>query len=668
MRDRHRFYRQNEAEMLIKRSPCLFFLLLAAPLFGAPDETDPPPTEPEMISIFPSGGRQGTSFEAGLRGRALGGAYALWFDAQGLEGQVQGVENVELVVPQQASEKAGPGKTRPGQRVLLHIRIDPTVKTGSYSLRVVTPKGVSNAAPFLVVSDPVVNEKETSHSVPGEAQRVSSPLVINGRIATPRELDYYEFEVSQGQELAFEVFATGKHIFYHEETEKEIVFQSQLSLYQPAGSWLNPDQPAQLRFREELTSEHWNETRWTYRFDQGGRYLVRVGSVYGKASPDFVYQLRMVGADRPPIYEEASQLRAERKWKERTFSRKLEVDRLQTLWSRSVKVPKEETSSDDGDVSTSPSSSPGRLREENSDSSWTTTEIPFIREEPTSNERLDQAQKVPYPVLIEGAIESLGDQDLFRIKVNSGDRLAFEIETLDTKPPHFNPRLEILDSQGNEFLTNRHQRIAIDLQDPLTYLGVLKLHLPGGSGCDLHSITYLERLEPKTTATFPQDGEYTVRIRDLTSRNGGATFRYRFMIRPQVPHLGDLEVQEDRVNLPAGEGKKLTVTTGREEGFRGETAFSVEGLPAGVQAFSGGQVEQKGPLGNPSLGEENFLPETQKSTILLVADADAPATKMPELIRVSARPLVAGKPGRALLIAEVPLMVVRDGEVHGNVP
>ena len=119
--------------MLIRISPCLFFLLFAVPLFGAPDETDPPPTEPEVISIFPSGGRQGTSFEAELRGRALGGVYALWFDSQGLEGQVQGIENIELVEPQQASENEGPGKTRPGQRVLLDIRIDPTVKTGSYS-------------------------------------------------------------------------------------------------------------------------------------------------------------------------------------------------------------------------------------------------------------------------------------------------------------------------------------------------------------------------------------------------------------------------------------------------------------------------------------------------------------------------------------------------------
>ena len=653
--------------MLMKiLSASLVFLLLAAPLCGAPDETDPPPKEPEIVSIFPLGGGQGTRFEAELRGRTLQGAYAVWFDVEGLEGRIHRVENVELAVPQKASENMGPGKTRPGQRVLLNIRISPTVKTGSYALRAVTPKGVSNSIPFLVVSDPVVDEKETAHSIPGEAQKVSFPAIINGQIARNRELDYYEFEVPQGQELAFEVFATGKFIYFHDETEKELVFKPQLSLYEPAGNWMNPDGPTQLRFPEELASEHDSKTRWTYRFDKGGRYLVRVGSVYGKASPNFVYQLRLVGADQPPIYEKNSVLRAERKWKERTFSRKLEADRLQMLWSRSVKVPTEETNTGDGGGSTSPLSNPGRPREENSDSSWTATEIPVLREVPASNGTLDQAQAVPYPVLIEGAIESPGDMDMFKLKVDPGDRLAFEIETLDAEPQDFNPRLEVLDTKGNEFLTNGHKKVAIDLQDSLTYLAILELHLPGGSGCDLHAITYLQTLEPKTTTTFQHGGEYYVRIRDLTSRLGGPSFTYRLMIRPQVPHLGELALQEERVNLAAGEGKKLTVTTAQEEGFAGEAVLSVEGLPNSVQAFPGTQGEVKGPLGDPSLREESFLPTTGKASILLVADADAAATKMPELIRVSVRPLVGGKPGASLLIAEIPLMVVET--VGAQVP
>jgi len=112
-----------------------------------------------------------------------------------------------------------------------------------------------------------------------------------------------------------------------------------------------------------------------------------------------------------------------------------------------------------------------------------------------------------------------------------------------------------------------------------------------------------------------------------------------------------------------GEGKKLSVTTGQEEGFNGEIAITVEGLPQGVEVFPGTEVE---PDRGPPLDEgykERFVPKSQKATLVFLATSNAPTTSMPQIIRVVGRPLVEGKPGAVLAVREVPLMVVKKSEI-----
>ena len=262
------------------------------------------------------------------------------------------------------------------------------------------------------------------------------------------------------------------------------------------------------------------------------------------------------------------------------------------------------------------------------------------------------------PVIIEGTIERPGDVDTFRFKVESRQPLAFEIETPQATPPRFYPKLELLDSGGRELLTNVHQKMKIDVQDPLSYFSILEC-LAKGAGCNLHSVSYLEALEAKVIETLEQPGQYHLRIRDLTPRRGGASYTYRVLIRPQVAHVGEIELKEDRVNLVAGEARKLTVTTGQEEGFDGEVVIGVEGLPRGVEALTGTEVEDEGPLADPSVRERSFVPKTQKATIVLLAHADAPATSMPKVVRFKARPIVNGNPGAEIFIGKMALMVIR---------
>ena len=149
-----------------------------------------------------------------------------------------------------------------------------------------------------------------------------------------------------------------------------------------------------------------------------------------------------------------------------------------------------------------------------------------------------------------------------------------------------------------------------------------------------------------------------MKIRDLSSRHGDPNFRYRILIRPQVPHVGEIEIKEDCINLVAGEAKKLTIITGREEGFGGEIAVTVEDLPQGVQAFPAAEVESGGPP-REAIHPERFLPKTQKVTVVLRAIEGAPPTPMPGLAKVKVWPIVEGKPGAPVCVREIPLMVVQ---------
>ena len=91
----------------------------------------------------------------------------------------------------------------------------------------------------------------------------------------------------------------------------------------------------------------------------------------------------------------------------------------------------------------------------------------------------------------------------------------------------------------------------------------------------------------------------------------------------------------------------------------GEIAFSVEGLPKGVSTYTGAAIlDVDGKGSYESLNRSNFLPDTQKSILVLRADPDAELTKIPQIIRIMVRPLIDGHLMKPLLAAELPLMIV----------
>ena len=644
--------------------------------------------EPELLSVFPLGGRQGTTFEVEVRGRALEGVSAAWFQCDDLKATLKTIEEFDQESMAKDSKKKTHGSTQDSRlsyRAALVIEVAREAAIGLHAFRLVTPRGASNALTLQVVSEPVVGETNSSHNTPREAQALEFPTVVNGKISQEGELDFYSFEVAEGQELLFQVLSDFK---------MDVSYRAQvdLALYELSGSWFDPHranpltignpllswEPVSKFSRKDFGSKFVLFPRLSHRFDKDGRYLISVGSFLGRGGPDYSYQLRIVSSGQPSDYRSTRWTAGEPAhpdpgdWLERdsatlrqtgSFTRRLEGNRLQKLWFRTAGPPrKSEPSVDAGNRA---SGHPSGVKSETAVTSvpalsqTAAVDFPVMlvtRREIEPNDQPSQALPITVPTLIEGTIQQPGDVDRFIFNASPGQRLAFEIETPEAAPPQFNPWLKVLDTKGQELFANIYKEY-------------------GGDGDDVN-----KTLERKTLYTFAQGGEYILQIRDLTYRQGGPDFAYRILIRPQIPHIGRTEVSlgvtsqgsqlvdtTDRLNLLVGESKKFTVVCEKEEGFDGEIVISVENLPPGVQALPSSPAEweeallrgmQYRPVGVDIVDPANYRAKRQVVTIALVASSDVKPMTLPTLLRLTARPVVEGRPGVPLPVGEFPFLLV----------
>ena len=105
----------------------------------------------------------------------------------------------------------------------------------------------------------------------------------------------------------------------------------------------------------------------------------------------------------------------------------------------------------------------------------------------------------------------------------AGQKLAFEVQTPLAGPPYFNPRLDVLDAKGTVVLTN------LRVQD-------------GKIGTVDAKVI---QLAPGMLGKLDEEGEYTLRVRDLTSVQGSPDHVYRVLVRPQIPHVGAVRVEPE---------------------------------------------------------------------------------------------------------------------------
>jgi hypothetical protein len=409
--------------------------------------------------------------------------------------------------------------------------------------------------------------------------------------------------VHPGDANSYSIEVTGGETLTFEVSSLTDTFDPSVALYEPTGSWFDPRRLNLVAFNDEPLSFPGlsKDARLVKVFPHSGRYSLRVQGFEGQGGRDCVYQLRIVPGVTPlPMLHPTIKAN----WEERQFTRDLTDRCMEELRLRGGLEPAT------GTMETFRAVPEG------------TKEIPVMTA----------------PGIVEGHIDRPGQAHVIHLKVERPQAIAIEVQTPEATLPRFNPVVRLISPDGRE--------VATDVYTKLNNNGLYMMKM----------------IEAKTTVNLTTSGEYTIQVRDITTNSAGSDFLYRVLVRPQVPHLGKIEIAEDHINLEAGSSHPVIVMIDREEGFSQYVSLDVEGLPAGVSVLPALENhEEPPPL--PNGGRlERYVAKQQRSAVMLVAAQGAPVTGMPVRVRVMARVLREGRLFTAIVAKEIWLMVIPPGK------
>ena len=139
---------------------------------------------------------------------------------------------------------------------------------------------VSNPVPFAVDTLPEIREQEPNNS-PDQAQAVTLPVIVNGRIDAPGDWDVFRFEGHAGDQLVAEVYAR----------RLDSPLDSVLKLTDGAGR--------QLAFNDDHEDKgsglntHHADSYLATTLPANGTYYVHLGDAQQQGGPEYAYRLRL---------------------------------------------------------------------------------------------------------------------------------------------------------------------------------------------------------------------------------------------------------------------------------------------------------------------------------------------------------------------------------------
>jgi hypothetical protein len=158
---------------------------------------------PQLYTVFPPGGRAGSTFEVTFSGVDLEEPQSLYFSDVGIK--------AEPIIPQapKPDPKADPKKPVPPPPLVTQFKVSIAADTrpGIHDVRLVNKWGVSNPRAFVVGDLPEAVEKESNDDVP-QAQRIAINTTVNGTIGNPVDIDYYVFAGKKGQRVVVSCLAS----------------------------------------------------------------------------------------------------------------------------------------------------------------------------------------------------------------------------------------------------------------------------------------------------------------------------------------------------------------------------------------------------------------------------------------------------------------------------
>jgi hypothetical protein len=555
----------------------LVTLALAADLAG---QQSPQQAAPRVGYVFPAGGQQGSRFRIDVAGQFLEGVDAVLISGRGVHAAVAGYDRP--LAPRQINELRDKVQelqkrvNEPGVRqeiatirgqiadsltrntnpaiaevATLEITIQPDADPGVRSLRLTTPRGLSNPLVFAVGRLPEFREAPAAAAGGAEPiPEITLPIVVNGRIvpgeaeravANPRQAgqylpgdsDRYRFHARKDQDLVVAVSARDLMPYLADAVPGW--FQATIALFDSTGR--------ELAYMDDY--RYHPDPVLRYRIPADGEYSVEIKDALFRGREDFVYRLAI--GELPfvtsvfPLGGPAGKVTDVELTGWNLTSTKLTIDgRDRQPGILSIDAPC------------------GDLR---------TNAVPFSMDalpevfEREPNNSPKAAQRVTLPAIVNGRIDDPADGDAFSFNGRAGDQIVAEVVARRLGSP-LDSSLELVDEAGRRVAFND------DVED--RRFGLITHHA-----------------DSFVAATIATSGVYTVRVGNV-QRQGGPEYAYRLRIAPPSPDF-DLTIAPSAINARGGATIVVTAWVTRRDGFAGDVALALKDAPGGY-IVSGGVV------------------------------------------------------------------------------
>ena len=578
--------REHEVSRLPLRPVGMLFpaiCLAVAALLAVTSDLHAQTKNPHIGYIFPTGGRQNSSFEVTIggqyiketnqlyfsgdggvkaevvgwyrpltRGQYIGLSQKIRFKREDLEKAAEEKGNTAPITDEMVYEAAGiteedlkemevyrkrdaDPKRQPNDQIAeeltLKITIDANAKLGKREMRVLTPGAMSNPIWFVVDQWAERFETEPNDENPDPVIGDTLPVVANGQIM-PGDVDRFSFTGRKGTRLVISVAA--RELMPYLADAVPGWFQAVLVLYDSKGNELA--YAGAYYYRQDPVIY--------FEVPEDGEYFFEIRDSIYRGREDFVYRITM--GELPfvtgifPLGGRAEQeVTVELQgWNlvETQLKLKPRMDRKRDV--RWFSIPQTDKVSIDF---------PLRID--------MMTEI--LDQEP--NDRPETAQQIKLPIVVNGRIDKPDDKDVFCFEAQG--RLVAEVFARRAGSP-VDSSLVVTDANG------KVAAFADDFRDQAQPL-----------------ITH--HADSRLSAVLPGAGTYYLTLTDA-QRKGGEDFIYRMYIRAPRPDV-DMRVVPSCIIARPGQTVPITIHGLRREGFDDAIHCSLIEPPEGFK-LSGGVV------------------------------------------------------------------------------
>jgi hypothetical protein len=512
-----------------------------------------------LNSVFPAGGKQGTTFDVTLGGSDLDDLSKMHFSHPG-------------ITAVQKTNPAGPFDKGP-QPVdnQFTVTIAPDVPVGMYEARAIGRFGISSARVFSVGQLPESAEKEPNNTRE-QASEVAINSVVNGATGGGADIDYFKIKAAKGQRILVDCW--GQRI--------DSRLDGTLAVFDAAGNELATSRDANRR-----------DPLLDFTPQADGEYVIKLYDfVYG-GSADYFYRLVVhTGPHIDFIFPPSGVPGTTSKFT--LFGRNLPGGQP----ADGVKIDGRPLEKLTVDVAVPSGAATEQLQisalVESEDSGLDGFEYRLstpkgvsnpillgfatgtVVAEDEPNDDAKKPQKIELPCEYVGQFQKRGDHDWLTFEAKKGDTYMMEVIS-KRQGVHTDPQLLVQQVTVND----KKEGTVKDLQEADDFATNL-----GGTAYDTRCDDPIYRF------VAPADGTYRVMICDLYQR-GDPRYLYRLSLRKEspdfrlvaVPHY--LSQQNNKVEagvllVRKGGNVAVNVLAFRRDGFEGEITVSASGLPAGV--------------------------------------------------------------------------------------